>query len=159
LGLPTTMNLALLEEAPAGLPEPTPVFFGGSTSPPGHPLPVLVATDRLSQRAAALGAAPAVVDTSGLVGGAAGGGAGKEWKIELLRPATVVALQAAGELELLLGPLRRRRDLSLHVLPVAPEVRRRSPEARAARRRQRYRVYFAAARPLAVALRGLPVYG
>jgi polynucleotide 5'-hydroxyl-kinase GRC3/NOL9 len=159
LGVPTTMNLAMLEGPPEVLPPPAAVFFAGGTSPRGHMLPAVVGVERLRQRAMALGAAMTLIDTSGLISEAAGGGALKEWKIELLRPTTVIALQREQELQHLLGPLQRRQDLQLHVLPVSGEVQRRSPEARMSRRHRQYRDYFATAHPLILPLRGLPIYG
>lgn len=159
LGVPTTMNLAVMREIPEMLPRPSDTFFVGGTTPRGHMLPVLVGMQRLRERASAHRAAVTLIDTSGLVSPAAGGGALHEWTIELLRPQRVIALQRGRELEHLLGPLRRRADLALHELPVAGAVRSRSPEARAARRREQYRAYFATARSIMVPLHGLPVYG
>lgn len=159
LGLPAAMSLAIFAVPPAEIPRPEATFFVGGTSPRGHMLPVLVGLQRLRERAEAHGAAVALVDTSGLVAEAAGGGALKEWKIELLRPSVVIALQRERELEHLLGPLRRRSDLAPHLLPVSPEARRRSPEERSARRRRQFRDYFAAARPLSIAVRSLPIHG
>lgn len=159
LGVPTTMNLVMLDSPPEELPPPAAIFFAGGTTPRGHMLPAVVGVERLRRRAVVLGAAMTLIDTSGLVSEAAGGGALKEWKIELLRPSAVIALQRERELQHLLGPLQRRLDLQLHVLPVSADVQRRSPEARAARRQRQYRDYFAAARPVSLSLRGLPIYG
>lgn len=158
LGLPATMSLAFPDggEEP---PLPAAAFFVGGTTPRGRMLPVLVGLFHLRQRALAAGAATVLIDTSGLVAANAGGGVLKEWKIELLRPATVIALQLEQELEHLLGPLRHRADIQLHVLPVSPHVRRRSPEARSANRQRKFRDYFAGAQPLRLSLRSLPVYG
>lgn len=157
LGLPTTLNLALL--SPGGDPLPAARFFVGSTSPRGHMLPVLVGLHRLAEAARRLGCASLVVDTDGLVLPAAGGGALKEWEMELLRPEAVVAIQREGELEHLLAPLRRRPELRLHLLAPAPGVRPRSPEERSRRRRELFRAYFAGAATLAFPYRSLPVHG
>jgi polynucleotide 5'-hydroxyl-kinase GRC3/NOL9 len=159
LGTPATMALALLDEMPAEFPCPQASFFVGATSPRGHMLPTLVGVARLRERALAAGATAVVVDTTGLVAAEAGGGALKEWKVELLRPQTVIAVQADGELEHLLAPLRRERRTTLHVLEPAGAVRQRSPEARAARRTRLFRDYFAGGRAVRVPLRDRPVYG
>lgn len=159
LGVPSTMNLALLDGPPSGLPRPCKRFFVGAVSPRGHMLPVLVGAQRLRQEAQAAGASAVLVDTTGLVAAEAGGGALKEWKIELLRPQTVIAVQEERELEHLLAPLRRERRLTLHVLEPAAAVRRRSPEERAARRARLFRDYFAGAVAMRLALGGKPVYG
>jgi polynucleotide 5'-hydroxyl-kinase GRC3/NOL9 len=156
LGLPTTMNLTLVEEPLSGQEA---VFFTGSTSPRGHMLPALVGAQLLKERAASLGVRSLVVDTSGLVEREGGGGALKEWKIALLRPATVVALQREREIEHILGPLRRERSLNLHVLAVTAAVRPRSREERSERRRRQFAGYFSGAAQVRVPLDGPPVYG
>jgi polynucleotide 5'-hydroxyl-kinase GRC3/NOL9 len=143
LGVPSTMSLAMLDGVPEGLPRPRKSFFVGAVSPRGHMLPLLVGTLRLRQQATAAGVTALVVDTTGLVAAEAGGGALKEWKIELLQPQTVIAVQAERELEHLLAPLRRDRRITLHVLEPAAAVRRRSPEERAAWRARLFRDYFA----------------
>jgi polynucleotide 5'-hydroxyl-kinase GRC3/NOL9 len=159
LGVPSTLNLALLDGPPAGLPRPWKSFFVGAVSPRGHMLPLLVGAQRLRQQAQEAGVPALVVDTTGLVAAAAGGGALKEWKIELLQPQTVIAVQAEGELEHLLAPLRRDRRLTLHLLAPAAAVRLRSPEERAARRARLFRDYFSGAGELRMTLGGKPVYG
>lgn len=159
LGVPGSMNLAVLKHPPEGLPPAQTSFFVGATSPRGHMLPVLVGLRQLRDRALAAGADTVLIDTTGLVAAEAGGGALKEWKIELLRPRTVIAVQAERELEHLLAPLRRDRRLTLHVLEPAAAVRLRSPEERAGRRARLFRVYFAGGKALRMTLRGRPVYG
>jgi polynucleotide 5'-hydroxyl-kinase GRC3/NOL9 len=153
------MSLALLEGAPEGLPRPRKRFFVGAVSPRGHMLPLLVGAQRLRQQATAAGLTALVIDTTGLVTAEAGGGALKEWKIELLQPQRVIAVQANGELEHILAPLRRDRRRVLHVLEPAAAVRRRSPEERAAWRARLFRDYFAGAEAVRMTLRGRPVYG
>ncbi len=161
LGLPTTMNVALAAAAgdssfpPQG---PRSAFFVGAVTPKGHMLPTVVGAYRLQQWALAQGAEVIVVDTSGLVAKAQGGLALKQWKIELLAPQTVIALQRGRELEPILWPLRRDGRVRSIELPVAPQVTERPREARIARRRERLAAYFAAARPHLVALRRLAVY-
>jgi len=159
LGVPSTMSLALLDGVLEGLPRSRKSFFVGAVSPRGHMLPLLVGAQRLRQQATAAGANALVVDTTGLVAAEAGGGALKEWKIELLQPQTVIAVQAEGELEHLLASLRRDRRMILHVLKPVEAVRRRSPEERAARRARLFRDYFAGAGALRLSLGGMPVYG
>jgi len=159
LGVPSTMSLAVLNGAPEGLPRPRKRFFVGAVSPRGHMLPLLVGARRLEHEATAAGATALVVDTTGMVAAEAGGGALKEWKIELLQPQTVIAVQAERELEHLLAPLRQDRRVTLHVLDPVVAVRRRSPEERAARRARLFRDYFAGAAAVRLPLGDKPVYG
>lgn len=159
LGVPSTMNLAVINNAPTQLPRPHATFFVGSTSPKGHMLPTLVGVQRLRERALADGATAVVVDTTGMVTEEAGGRALKHWKIELLRPATVIALQRGYELKHILAPLKRDRRLTLHIFPPAKAVRTRSTEQRASRRSLLFRHYFRSAIKQAVRYTGLAVYG
>ncbi|MFQ5813651.1 MAG: Clp1/GlmU family protein, partial [Anaerolineae bacterium] len=94
LGLPTTMNLALSGSEPSAFPPggDTLSYFVGATSPRGHMLPTVIGARKLQQKAQELGAEAIVVDTTGLVSRAAGGGALKQWKIELLQPSVLVGL-------------------------------------------------------------------
>jgi polynucleotide 5'-hydroxyl-kinase GRC3/NOL9 len=155
LGLPTTINLSVADSQEE--PVPFARFFVGSTTPRGHMLPLLVGLQRLAE--AARECDSLVIDTDGLVAAEAGGSALKEWQIELLRPDAVVAIQNAGELEPILGPLRRRSDLPLHILSPASQVNRRSPEVRIRRRNERFRSYFEGASALSFPFSAIPVYG
>lgn len=159
LGVPTTMNLALLTTPPGEtLPTPDVTFFVGATSPRGHMLPAVVGAFRLQERAQRWGAQVIVVDTTGLVAQNQGGGALKLWKIALLRPRFVIALQRHGELVHILTPLIREPAMRVIVLPVAAQVNRKAVEHRIERRRQRFQAYFARAVEREVPFTRLPVY-
>lgn len=158
LGVPTTMNLAVVSEPPAELPSPDVTFFVGATSPRGHMLPAVVGVHRLQDRARQMEAGAIVVDTTGLVAQEIGGGALKHWKIALLQPTTVIAIQRHGELAHILTPLVHAPALTVHILPVADAVNRRTLDERARRRRDQFRRYFADAAPLTVSYSRLPVY-
>lgn len=158
LGVPTTMNLAVVSEPPTGLPSPDATFFVGATSPRRHMLPTMVGAHKLQERAQQMGAGAIVVDTTGLVTQEAGGGALKHWKIELLEPTTVIAIQRHGELVHILTPLVRNPGLAVHILRVANAVNRKSVEERVQRRRRQFRQHFAGAAPLTLDYARLPVY-
>ncbi len=162
LGLPATMTVALCgQDGPPTFPPdgPRAVFFVGDVSPRGYMLPVVVGAHKLQAWACRQGAEVMVMDTTGLIDPTAGGGALKQWKIELLQPTTLFALARGAELEHVLWPLRRRKDLRLHELPVARQVREKVREARIAHRAERFRRYFAGAGLLSVSLNRLPVVG
>ncbi|RME48309.1 MAG: hypothetical protein D6791_03615 [Chloroflexi bacterium] len=158
LGVPTTMNLAVISEPPAQLPRPDATFFVGATSPRGHMLPTVVGVHKLQRRARQLGAGAIVVDTTGLVAREQGGGVLKHWKIALLEPTTVVAIQRHGELVHILTPLVRNPSLKVHILPIARGVNRKTVEQRMKRRREQFRRYFSQAAPLTIEYNRLPVY-
>ena len=162
LGLPTTMTVALSDaDRPPTFPPvgPRAVFFVGAVSPRGHMLPVVVGAYKLQTWARRRGAEVIVMDTTGMIDPAVGGGALKQWKIELLQPTAIFALARGAELEHILWPLRRRKALRLYELPVARDVREKTREARIAHRAERFRRYFAGAGLLSVPLNRLPVVG
>ena len=159
LGVPTTMNLAFLSAPPGdALPRPEAAFFVGATSPRGHMLPTVVGVYRLHELARRRGARVIVVDTTGLVADHQGGGALKLWKIALLRPRTVIALQRHGELVHILTPLIREPSVRVRILPVSPQVNRKAVGQRIERRRRRFRAYFAEAGEQEVEFTRLAVY-
>jgi len=161
LGLPATLNLALARAAgDEGFPPggPRAGFFVGAITPKGHMLPTVVGCKRLQEKALALGAEAIVVDTNGLVDRAQGGKALKEWKIELLAPALVIALQRDSEMEPILWPLRREGRLRLLEFRVSPRAVQRSRERRIAHRREHLAGYFRQARPHVLGLHRMAVY-
>jgi polynucleotide 5'-hydroxyl-kinase GRC3/NOL9 len=158
LGIPGTLNIVTEWAESSGVANRA-AFFVGGNSPRGHMLPVLTGLCRLRDRARAQGVDPVFIDTSGLVAEESGGGALKEWEVEILAPTAVIALQRGRELEHLLGPWRRDPRLQLHILPVAAGVRRRSPEQRAERRRILFRRFFDGAGLLRIEKGQKPIYG
>ena len=162
LGLPATMTVALCgqDDRPTFPPVgPRAVFFVGAVSPRGHMLPMIVGAHKLQTWACGQGAEVIVMDTTGMIDPAVGGGALKQWKIELLQPTTLFALARGAELEHILWPLRRRRDLRVREFRVAREVREKVRQVRIANRTERFRRYFADAGLLSVPLNRLPVVG
>lgn len=149
LGPPTTMTVSPLSAVETGY---TPKgesrrWFVGSTTPSGHMLQVLSGAGRLVQAAAA---STLVYDTSGLVDPTLGGVALKFAKIDLLRPATVFAIQKNEELEPILQPLRRSRRTQLVVLEPSPGVQRRDAANRQAHRASQFSLHFTGSRVQAV---------
>ncbi|HOP41431.1 MAG TPA: polynucleotide 5'-hydroxyl-kinase [Geobacteraceae bacterium] len=158
LGIPGTLNLVIVKGKSSAVVERV-SFFVGSTSPRGHMLQILTGLRGLRDRARSRGADPIFIDTTGLVAEEAGGGALKEWEVELLQPAVIVALQRARELEHLLAPWRYDPRLRLHLLPVAAGVRRREPEERAGRRQMLFGRYFDESGSLRFYKGSKPIYG
>jgi polynucleotide 5'-hydroxyl-kinase GRC3/NOL9 len=104
--------------------------FVGTVTPRGHFLALVTGTAKLVMRAIEMGARLIIVDTSGLVEGVAGQVL-KLTKAELCRPHHVVALAQGGELEPVLGVLRRFLSVTVTELGVHPDIRPRSIEERA----------------------------
>lgn len=133
LGPPTTMTLRRSDGR-------TVRWFVGSTSPRGHMLPLVTGLRRLAD--AVQHAHATVVDTTGMIDPAAGGLYLKQSIFDLLRPATVLALQRDDELEGLLEPLRRRTGLDLYELTVPPDVQRKNRDERGQNRRRQFKALF-----------------
>ncbi len=159
LGLPATQNLALLDGGPGAEPRVVASFFVGAVSPRGYMLPCVVGVRRLADRARALGCDRILVDTTGLVAPSEGGVALKTWKVELLAPAAVIALERDGELTPILAPMEADPRVRVHRLEPAGAVRARSAEERAERRARLFRTYLAAGTHREVGRRGLALYG
>jgi polynucleotide 5'-kinase involved in rRNA processing len=116
--------------------------FVGSTSPQGHLLALAVGTRLMVERAGDEGADIVVVDTTGLVTGVYAQIL-KYHKVILLQPDLVVGLERGGELEPLLGIVRRFSASEMVTLPVHSQVVPTSVEQRASNREEAMRSYFA----------------
>ncbi len=150
LGPPATMTLVVGRGPEFPPPGRRWRRFIGSVSPRGHMLPMLVGAAVLVEAAVGAGADAVIYDTSGLVDPAQGGAALTLAKIDLLRPAMIIAIQREQELEPLLEPLRRCGWLHLHELSPSAAVEPRDPAARRAHRAARFAAHFAGARPVAL---------
>ena len=140
---PTTLGMTLPTEPPRTMEALgwDSLYFIGATSPANHLLATAVGVQRLVLKALEAGAQMVVVDTSGLVAGEMGF-ALKFYKIELLNPRHIVALQRDGEVEHILKPLQGRKGITVHRLPPSQGVQERSQEVRRAYRQQRFAEYF-----------------
>jgi polynucleotide 5'-hydroxyl-kinase GRC3/NOL9 len=161
LGLPTTMNLALSGSEPSAFPPEGEAFsyFVGSTSPRGHMLPTVIGARKLQEKAQEMGAEAIVVDTTGLVSREVGGGALKQWKIELLRPAVLVGLARGAELEHILWPWRWDKRTRVYDLAVPRHVSEKTRTERITHREERFRRHFQQTHPLRVPFREVVVFG
>ncbi len=156
LWMPTTMNLTLWDNVRDMRESAS--FFVGSTNAWGRGAPILTGLELLRRKAGEKGAANLVVDTTGFVDRSSGGLALKEWKIELLRPDAVIALQHARELEPVIAPLRKHPVIRVQDLKVAPQARRKNRDQRAANRRRKFREYFESAVSSCLEIARYPVY-
>ncbi len=156
IGPPTTVGLEVITpNAPLpSHPFPLTLYFVGSTSPPGHFLPLILGTQALVHAGIAEGAEIVLVDTTGLILGAVA--ASLKWhKLQALRPQHVLALQRGEELEPILRLLEGQASLEIHRLPVSSRAIRRSHAARRTFREERFREYFASASRHDLASKGL----
>lgn len=134
IGPPACAGMAVLE-APSdldGLRQGDRLHFVGSIVPDRLVLQHVVATTALAE-AGRRNADMVVVDTTGAISGVAGETL-KYHKVELIRPDIVVALQRGGELEPVLGMLKRFLSPEIATMPADPGVTPVGPDTRAAQR-------------------------
>jgi len=116
----------------AGLGRADALEFVGSINPEGVVLQQVVATAKLVELARAE-ADLVVIHTTGAISGVVGQTL-KYHKMELCRPDIVVGLQRGGELEPLVGMLRRFFNAEVELTGVDPDLQPVSPEDRRAAR-------------------------
>lgn len=117
------------------------LHFVGGISPDRLVLQHVIATTALAQ-VGAENADLVIVDTTGTISGVIGQTL-KYHKVELIRPDIVLALQRGGELEPVIGMLRRFFAVEVVPLPADPDVPPSAPDARAAGRARAFADAFA----------------
>jgi polynucleotide 5'-hydroxyl-kinase GRC3/NOL9 len=145
VGPPTTIGLKFISSAedlePERLARADAIYFVGSTSPKGHMLPMVIGAMKLVEQARAAGAELIMVDTTGFIHGTQGQVL-KLHKVEALRPDAVVGFQRGGELEPILGNIRRTLPPEVDAIAVDPAVEATSVEDRASHRQEGLRRFF-----------------
>lgn len=132
--------------------------FIGHTSPVGRLLEMISGLQKLYSLALSLKPDIVLINTCGLVDG----GAARELKfheIDMLSPRYAVALQRRNEVEHLLAPHSHRSGLLINRLPVSPDAKSSTREARQAVREQRFKEYFRGAEHHELALHDVGVHG
>jgi len=134
VGPPACVGLKIIR-TPADIDEvaiPDQLHFVGTITPARLVLQQVVATAAMVDAAKRL-ADLVILDTTAVVSGVAGETL-KYHKAELCRPDKVVALQRGGEMEPVVGMLRRFLGLDVTVAPTDPNLNPVSPDERAQRR-------------------------
>lgn len=158
LGVPSTMNLAFMDQNSPMPPKVKTSYFIGSTNAAGNFLPIVTGLKRLVERALSSLERKVILDTTGFVAVASGGLELKKWKIELLQPRTVISLQRDNELEPVLTPLRKQTRIRIIDIALSPRTRKKSREQRVRNRRKKFQEYFKDAREVNFYIPDLPVY-
>ena len=145
IGPPTCVGLKFCSSLEAVTPElvstADEIGFVGNTSPEGHLLPVVTATSRLVDHARAAGVELIIVDTSGFISGVQAQIL-KYFKLELIKPDSVVGFQRGEELEPILGVIRRFMPVEVIALRVERAIVERTVEERLGSREDRFAAYF-----------------
>jgi polynucleotide 5'-kinase involved in rRNA processing len=160
IGPPASISLTPYSEAADLLRRKNPMImsFIGNTSPVGRLLEMISGLQKLRAFAESLNPDLILINTCGLVSG----GAARELKfheIDMLSPRYVVALQKGTEVEHLLAPHSHRAGLLIHRIPVSPDARPSTTEARRIAREQRFKEYFRGADFQEIALHDVGIHG
>jgi polynucleotide 5'-kinase involved in rRNA processing len=146
VGPPTTVGLKLISEEMDPTRESLRVAdslaFVGSLVPKGHLLPLVTGTAKLVGRAREMGCRLIVVDTTSLVSGIYGQTL-KHFKMDLVAPQFVVALERGGELEPVVGIAQRFTPAEVIELDVSPTIVTRTVDERMTFREEQFAAYFA----------------
>ncbi|MEA2451852.1 MAG: polynucleotide 5-hydroxyl-kinase [Actinomycetota bacterium] len=145
VGPPTTVGLKLCAGAESfsreALRVPDAMGFVGSLVPKGHLLPLVTTTAKLVIKAREAGCRLIVVDTTSLVSGIYGQTL-KFFKMDLVRPDTIVALERGGELEPVVGIAQRFTPAEVMEVDVLPEAAMRTVDERISFREEQFAAYF-----------------
>lgn len=145
VGPPTTVGLKLVREGERftrdTLRAADGLGFVGSHVPKGHLLPLVTSTAKLVARAKREGARLVIVDTTSLVSGIYGQSL-KFFKMDLIQPDIVIALERGGELEPVIGIAERFTGAEVLALGVSANAVPRSVEERISFREEQFAAYF-----------------
>ena len=160
IGPPAVISLTHYSDATDLLRRRNPMImsFIGSTSPVGRLLEMISGLQKLVAFAHALQPELVLINTCGLTSGAAA----RELKFhefDMISPRYIVALQKGTEVEHLLAPHAHRSGLLIRRLPVAPEARASTTEARRANREMRFKDYFRGADFQEISIPDVGVHG
>ena len=146
IGPPTTVGLKIFNTPPNQHDYSNffQLHFVGNTTPEGFLLQTLHAVKKMVDKSLQQGSQITLVDTTGFIDGPAARIL-KQYKIEMLRPQWIVALQAGDEMEHL---LRGYEKMGWHVirLTCSRRVVTRSQAERQRYRNERYKAYFKSAK-------------
>jgi len=160
IGPPAVFSLGLYRDAAELLKRKPPLIMGfiGNVSPVGHLLDAVTGIQKLFNKALENDPDLVLINTCGLVNGSAARELAYH-QIDILAPRYVIAIQQKNEVEHLVSPHAHRAGLLIHRLPVSPDARISTVEARKAAREQRFKEYFRGADFHDIALSDVGVHG
>jgi polynucleotide 5'-hydroxyl-kinase GRC3/NOL9 len=118
-------------------------YFTGTLSPVGNLLPSVVGAKLITNRALSM-CHKALVDTTGLISDPFGRVL-KQYKIELLSPDIIIALEKSGELDHILMSYRNIKSPRILRIHVPPRVKSKSAIRRSRYRLERFKTHFLSA--------------
>ncbi len=141
IGPPTTVGWAIVPEEFADLSslKEEELYFTGSITPVGNLLPSVTGAKLMTERALQR-CEKVIVDTTGLISEPSGRVL-KQFKIDLLRPDTIICLEREYELNNILEPYRYQ-DIKILTIKPPDSLRHKSPQERADYRYRRMLSYL-----------------
>lgn len=124
------------------------MYFTGTISPPGNLLPTIVGARRIVDKAKEK-CDKLVLDTTGLIDGPVGRVL-KQYKIDILSPDVIIALERGGELGGILDPYRFQKRHIVCRISVPESVTLKSLAKRADYRAVKFREYFSSSEVMEV---------
>lgn len=160
IGPPAAFSLGLYSSAADLLKRKSPLVMGfiGNVSPVGRLLDAVTGIQKLYNKALELGPDLILINTCGLVNGAAARELAYH-QIDMLAPRYVIAIEQKNEVEHIVSPHAHRAGLLIHRLPISPDAKLSTSEARKATREQRFKEYFRGADFQEIALGDVGVHG
>ncbi len=125
-------------------------YFAGTVTPFGNLLPSLVGAKLMTDQAMS-SVRKVIVDTTGLIAEPVGRVL-KQYKIDILRPDIVLALERSEELTHILDPFRFQRTPEIYRIHVPHQIRRKSLFKRADYRFRKIKAYFNHAEVIEISL-------
>lgn len=145
VGPPTTVGLKLCADVESftsgSLRVADALGFVGALIPKGHLLPLVTTTAKLVDKAREAGCRLIIVDTTSLVSGIYGQTL-KFFKMDLVRPDLIVALERGGELEPVVGIAQRFTPAEVLEVEISPEAVMRTVDERISFREEQFAAYF-----------------
>ena len=135
----------------------TTVYFVGSITPTRHLLPIIVGIKKMLDRAREDGVDIVVLDTTGMIKGI-GGRVLKEYIVELIAPATVIALARENELDHILKVIEKK-NIKLYKFTSSERVKEKDQKHRKVNRERKFRMYFSNAKEVVFDLKKYALIG
>ncbi|HAM50341.1 MAG TPA: hypothetical protein DCP92_06460 [Nitrospiraceae bacterium] len=128
-------------------------YFTGTTTPLGSLLPTVVGAKLLMDRAV-LSCEKVVIDTSGLIGEPAGRVL-KQFKVDILSPDIVLALERSNELNHIIEGFRFQKRPRIYRIEVPATAKLKSATMRSHYRFEKFMKYFKDARVIEISRKGV----
>lgn len=155
IGLPTTIAWAKIKDEFKGWQDIRlkGFYFTGTLSPAGSLLPALTGAKLITDKALS-SCDKVVLDTTGLIAEPAGRVL-KQYKIDILSPDIILALEHSYELEHILKGFKHLRSPKIYRLPVPTQIASKSVTKRTRYRIEKFASYFTGSHMLEISYRDI----